>query len=220
MSIRDDLQKHLSPELYQQVVDALGDDFIYDQVPRTRLNRVIQQRDDARSAEATLREQLAGFTQQPNGGTGKSTTGGEPPKGNQPVDVEALTAQLQAQFQQQQDQAIKDIKVKYAGLDALRGAGCVDPELAWSLIDKSKLDIDASDKLTGIDEQIASMKEARAFLYGTSGSGGVPSGTGKTGGQSDPGATISKKDFLAMSTADQLKFKETNPEQFRQFMQF
>ena len=48
MSLLDTLKKNLSPEVFSAVQDALGDDFNYDVVPRSRLNKVIQQRDEAR----------------------------------------------------------------------------------------------------------------------------------------------------------------------------
>ena len=39
MSLYDSLRKALTPELFTQVTDALGDDFDYDVVPRARLNK-------------------------------------------------------------------------------------------------------------------------------------------------------------------------------------
>ena len=51
MSLKDTLRQKLTPELFTQVTDALGDDFNFDVVPRSRLNKVIGQRD-------TLKEQL------------------------------------------------------------------------------------------------------------------------------------------------------------------
>ena len=48
MSLLDTLKKNLTPEQLSAVQDALGDDFNYDVVPRSRLNKVIQQRDEAR----------------------------------------------------------------------------------------------------------------------------------------------------------------------------
>ena len=56
MSLYDTLRKSLTPELFTQVTDALGDDFDYDVVPRSRLNKVIKQRND-------LRNQFAGSPQ-------------------------------------------------------------------------------------------------------------------------------------------------------------
>ena len=91
MSLYDSLRKALTPELFTQVTDALGDDFDYDVVPRARLNKVIKQRND-------LRDQLAGNTQAQRGtsktdedddelNTGKSAE-------SKPVNVAELRAQL------------------------------------------------------------------------------------------------------------------------------
>ena len=60
MSLYDSLRKALTPELFTQVTDALGDDFDYDVVPRARLNKVIKQRNE-------LREELSGGSQSRSG---------------------------------------------------------------------------------------------------------------------------------------------------------
>ena len=213
MSVRDDLQKHLTPELFAQVVDALGDDFIYDQVPRSRLNRVIQQRDEARTENETLKLQLAGGTQPT--ATSKPTTQPATPA-TQQVNIEELKEQLSQQFKTEQEQAIKEVKIQYAGLDKLRQAGALDAELVWSLIDKSKVTLDDKGTLTGLDEQIPGLKEAKSFLFGEANS--VPSGTGKQGGSADPAQVVTKDAFSKMTTEEQLKFKESHPEQFKQFL--
>ena len=49
MSFLDTLRKNLTPELFTQVTDQLGDDFDFDLVPRSRLNKVIKQRNALRS---------------------------------------------------------------------------------------------------------------------------------------------------------------------------
>ena len=213
MSVRDDLQKHLTPELFAQVVDALGDDFIYDQVPRSRLNRVIQQRDEARTENETLKLQLAGGTQPT--ATSKPTTQPATPA-TQQVNIEELKEQLSQQFKTEQEQAIKEVKIQYAGLDKLRQAGALDAELVWSLIDKSKVTLDDKGTLTGLDEQIPGLKEAKSFLFGEANS--VPAGTGKQGGSADPAQVVTKDAFSKMTTEEQLKFKESHPEQFKQFL--
>ena len=70
MSIIERLKKNLSPEQYTAVMDALGDDFDFDLVPRARLNKVISQRN-------TLREQLASGLQT-DGDDGDDGEGNEP----------------------------------------------------------------------------------------------------------------------------------------------
>lgn len=219
MSFRDDLRNALTPELFEQVTEQLGDDFNYDVVPRTRLNKVIRQRNDLKDERDDALEQLSAFTQQ--GGNRKPNpqqlTQQQPHKEDEP-DLE----QLKAQYEQEKADAIKGIKIQYAGLDMLRQAQCCDPELAWGLIDQTKLSFDESgNKLVGIDEQITAMKEAKPYLYPSQTAGGrqgAVTGTGKTGGSSQQGTVTTKQDFLKLSYQEQLKFKEANPEIFKAFM--
>lgn len=215
MSLYDTLRKSLTPELFTQVTDALGDDFDYDVVPRFRLNKVIKQRNE-------LRDQLAGGTQ-PKGGSGKKGAGedddddyeGAPaPK---VVDEEAL----RKQYQKAQDDAVKAVKIQYAALDKLRAANAIDPELIWSsnALDKTKIDLDDNGNLTGLDDMLTELQKNKAHLFKVEG-GKPDKGTGKNeggeGGQGDTVVTL--EDFMKLPYEKQMEFKKANPEVFKSFM--
>ena len=217
MSLYDTLRKCLTPELFTTVTDALGDDFDYDMVPRARLNKVIKQRND-------LRDQLAKGPQPSGGKTGEDDDDDDDtgtPKGktkSEKVDIEAL----KKQWQQEQKDAVKEVKIQYAALEKLRAANVIDPDLIWtsSILDKSKIDLDDKGAITGLDEQLAQLKTDKAHLFKT-GAEGVPGGTGNEGGEGggDKGGTVStREDFLKLSIEDQLKFKQDHPEVFKTFL--
>ena len=139
MSLYDSLRKALTPELFTQVTDALGDDFDYDQVPRSRLNKVINQRNE-------LRDQLSGISQsQSSNSSNHESDEAEKQKATEQLDVEAL----KAQWLKEQGDAVKDVKLQYAALDKLRAAGAIDADLIWAagLIDKSKIQQDDEEYL-------------------------------------------------------------------------
>lgn len=217
MSLYDTLRKCLTPEQFTTVTDALGDDFDYDMVPRSRLNKVIKQRND-------LRDQLAKGSQLSGGKTGEDddddddagTLKGKPK--SEKVDIDAL----KAQWQKEQQDAVKEVKIQYAALEKLRAANVIDPDLIWSssVLDKSKIDLDDKGALTGMDDQLTQLKTDKAHLFKT-GTEGVPGGTGKDGGEGggDKGGTVSTRaDFLKLSIEDQLKFKQDHPEVFKTFL--
>ena len=225
MSLKDTLRQKLTPELFTQVTDALGDDFNFDVVPRSRLNKVIGQRD-------TLKEQLEAAVKgsQTSHGKGKSTDDDDDddfqmpdlskPKGK---DDKGLTQEeVQRQIAEATKNARTEMMVQFAGLDALRNANAVDPDLVFTLIDKSKLKLDDSGKLTGIEEQITALKASKPNLFpegdGKGGRKGTPSGTGKDGGSEKFETVKSKEDFLKLSTADQIKFKEAHPDVFKSYL--
>ena len=214
MSLYDTLRKCLTPELFTTVTDALGDDFDYDMVPRARLNKVIKQRKE-------LRDQLAKGPQPSGGKTGEDDDDDDDigtPKGktkSEKVDIEAL----KAQWQKEQKDAVKEVKIQYAALEKLRAANVIDPDLIWtsSILDKSKIDLDDKGAITGLDEQLTQLKTDKAHLFKTD----VPGGTGKEGGEGggDKGGTVStREDFLKLSVEDQLKFKQDHPEVFKTFL--
>ena len=200
MSFLDALKRSLTPEMYAQVTDALGDDFDYDLVPRTRLNKVIAQRN-------TLRDQLAGLSGEP-----------KPPKTDPdepdvpPVD----TAALEQKYKDQADEAIRGVKMQYAALSKLREAGVVDPEMVWSssVLDKTKITMDEHDKIIGMDEMLTQLKTDKAYLFKQT---TPPAGTGKDGGTQFEGVTT-RDAFLKLDVAQQIAFKQANPEIFKKFM--
>ena len=218
MSFYDDLRKSLTPELFTQVTDQLGDDFNFDLVPRSRLNKVVKQRN-------ALRDQLAEVSQ-PQGSKGKAP--GEdndddddfqmpPPKGKgKEVDVEAL----KAEWLKEQGNAVNEVKMQYAALEKLRAANAIDPELIWQagLIDKSKLTVEADGTVKGLDEAITELTKTRENLFNKSKGKDVPGGTGKDGGDQGFESVKTKEDFLKLSVEDQMAFKKANPEVFKSFL--
>ena len=207
MSLYDSLRKALTPELFTQVTDALGDDFDYDQVPRSRLNKVINQRNE-------LRDQLSGASQsQSSNSSNHESDEAEKQKAAEQLDVEAL----KAQWLKEQGDAVKDVKLQYAALDKLRAAGAIDADLIWAagLIDKSKIQQDDAGNITGLDEVIDDLVTNRKNLFVTQAQN-APSGTGKQGGEDSGFSTVSSRDeFLKLSYEDQIKFKAANPEVFK-----
>ena len=207
MSLYDSLRKALTPELFTQVTDALGDDFDYDQVPRSRLNKVINQRNE-------LRDQLSGISQsQSSNSSNHESDEGEKQKATEQLDVEAL----KAQWLKEQGDAVRDVKIQYAALDKLRAAGAIDADLIWAagLIDKSKIQQDDAGNITGLDEVIDDLVTNRKNLFVTQAQS-APSGTGKQGGEDSGFSTVSSRDeFLKLSYEDQMKFKAANPEVFK-----
>ena len=213
MSLYDSLRKALTPELFTQVTDALGDDFDYDVVPRARLNKVIKQRNE-------LRDQLAGNTQAQRG-TSKTDEDDDElntgkPADNKPVNV----AELKAQWQKEQDAAVKAVRLQYAALEKLRAANAIDPELIWSsnVLDKSKIDLDDKGQVTGMDDMLTQLQKDKAHLFKKA-SDGVPGGTGKDGGDDGKGGSVTtREDFLKLPIDKQIAFKQANPEVFKTFM--
>ena len=211
MSLLDTLKKNLTPEQLTAVQDALGDDFNYDVVPRSRLNKVIQQRDEARVELRKL--------------TGSGEEDGEGSEGGagKPSGASGFT-------QADLDKAVNDAKTthateianlhkRYAARAKLQDAKFVDPDLVLSagLIDLTKVTLDANGVVTGgLDDQISSLAQNKPYMV--NGSGGGQRGTGKQGGSDEFGSVTSKEEFLKLPTEKQIAFKQANPEVFKGFM--
>ena len=215
MSLLDTLKKNLTPEQLSAVQDALGDDFNYDVVPRSRLNKVIQQRDEAR-------RQLngAGTGGQDDDGDGGAGSGngagsGAAGKGFTQADIDAAVNAAKSTHEAE----IKQLRMNHAVLAKLQEQNFVDPNLILSagLIDTTKVTLDDNGVITGgLDDQLSSLAEARPYLKNASNGG--QRGTGKQGGSDEFGSVTSKGDFLKLSYEKQLEFKKANPEVFKGFL--
>ena len=214
MSLYDSLRKALTPELFTQVTDALGDDFDYDVVPRARLNKVIKQRNE-------LRDQFAGNTQTQRNATGSNEDGdeGEGSRGNNNA-PQVNIDELKAQWQKEKDAAVKAVRIQYAALEKLRADNVIDPELIWSsnVLDKSKIDLDDKGQITGMDDMLTQLQKDKAHLFKKA-TDGVPGGTGKESGDEDKGGSVTtREEFLKLPIDKQIAFKQANPEVFKTFM--
>ena len=213
MSLYDSLRKALTPELFTQVTDALGDDFDYDVVPRARLNKVIKQRNE-------LRDQLAGNTQAQRGTSKTDEDDDELNTGKSAESKPVNVAELRAQWQKEQDAAVKAVRIQYAALEKLRAANVIDPELIWSsnVLDKSKIDLDDKGQITGMDDMLTQLQKDKAHLFKKA-TDGVPGGTGKEGGDEGKGGSVTtREEFLKLPIDKQIAFKQANPEVFKTFM--
>lgn len=213
MTFLENLRKSLTPELFTQVQDALGDDFDWDLIPRSRLNKVIKQRNE-------LREQLAGKSQPQNSDSAEKDEDDDDNSKSSNNSKSVNVEELKKQWQKQQDDAVQAVKIQYAALEKLRAANAIDAELIWNanVIDKTKLSLDATGALVGMDDILTNLKKDKAHLFKADDKGGAPAGTGKDGG--DPFKGIATKaDFLKLDADKQIAFKEANPTLFKQFLQ-
>ena len=160
MSLLDTLKKNLTPEQFSAVQDALGDDFYYDVVPRSRLNKVIQQRDEARRQLNGAGSNGQGDDGDDGEGSGNGAGSGAAGKGFTQADIDAAVNAAKADHEKQ----LKQLRMNHAVLAKLQEQNCVDPNLILSagLIDTTKVTLDDNGVITGgLDDQLSSLAEAR-----------------------------------------------------------
>ena len=181
MTLLEKLREKLGTELMSQVEDAVGDDFDWDFVPRSRLNKVIGQRNALSIKVQNLTEAAAAEDDDEDldtKGAGKDAKGDK--KKNDGVDLEAIKSQHATELQ--------NVAKRYAVLDYLRAQGARDPKLVLSMLDMDKITLDESETLQGIEDQVAATKESHDYLFQTAGDD-VSAGTGKDGGSDEGNET-------------------------------
>lgn len=181
MSFKDTLKKNLTPEMFTSVVDALGDDFDYDMVPRTRLNKVIAQRNEAKA-------QLEGRSNDSHqdGDNGDGQQDGK--KGGQSSDDGSIEEQIN-QLKAQQAAEIEVLKKSYAVKDKLRTSKAIDPDLILKagLVDLEKVTFSKDGALEGIDDQISALTKNQGYLFNQGSGDDHKRGTGREGDDGDGG---------------------------------
>lgn len=157
------LRKNLPQDIMSQIEDVVGDDYDWDVVPRTRLNKVIAQRN-------SLQEQLDG-------------------KGNDvdlskyilKEDHEKALQDKETELTNTHNTALLNLRKQHAALEAMSAENVIDPQLLLDagLIKMDSLNFDDAGALTGLTEQLTPLKESKGHLFGKASKG--KAGTGKCG---------------------------------------
>jgi len=211
MSILKILREKLSSEDYTRILDAVGDDFDWDLVPRSRLTKVIKQRNELREL---LAEQPQAQTKGDSAGAGDDDDDREL---TSPAKTEAGAGAQQGginleEIEARHQQELNALRVRYSALDKLRAAGARDPELILNagLIDLTKAKVTKEGSVIwpeGDADPFMALKsdESRSYLFHSDDgqAGRAPRGTGKEGGVgSDDGVTIQEAWAAAQKSGD------------------
>ena len=140
----------ISEELAEKAASA-SEKELKDFVPRSRMNEEAQKRKNAEESLASVKAELDNL---------KSSAGD--------------SEQMKAQIKNLQDE-LKEKETQYAGeiaemkmSNAIRsglGDSAQDADLVISLIDRSKVILGDDGTVTGLDEQVKTLREAKPFLF-------------------------------------------------------
>lgn len=129
---------------------------------------------------------------------------------------EALQSQikeLQAAAKQRDDDYNKQLlnmKIDSAITKEVLQAGAMNESILTGLLDRSKITFD-NEQVTGIQEQIKSLKKTDPYLFKQDSIKGVTPGESK-----DKTEGITKEQFNKMSYLDRVKLQESDPELYSQ----
>ena len=192
MSLLVALKKRLAPELVTQIEDAIGDDFDWDLVPRSRLNAVVAQRNELRDQanKGPKNDILGDDGDDPDGLLGGKK--GSPAPATTPETVQALIDAAVKAERKIHEAQIGEINLRSAVLSKLREAGAIDAELIYDSpkFARKTLKFNDAQELEGMDEIVKGWQTSHPTLFGDA----VPAGTGKDGGGA--GAAGAAKDSV------------------------
>lgn len=171
MAFKDDLFKNLTAEQRTAIEDSVGDDFDWDLVPRSRLNKVIAQRNELRKAAG-----------KPS--ASKKKSGEDDGEDDADLYTQEQVDQMLADKQKEFDDANNAAKKQKAVVDFLKEKKAKDPMILINskLIDLDKASLGEDGKLTGLDDVVKSLATSHAYLFED-----VQKGTGKDGAGSGSG---------------------------------
>lgn len=210
MDDKMDLKELLGEALFNQVNEKLGDKKLAivndgNWFPKSKFDEVNEAKKQLESDLKNRDQQLTDLK--------KSVGDNE--------DLKKQIEQLQTDNKKKDDDyqtKLKDMAVTTAIKLAVAGE-VYDPDLLLSILDKSKIEIDENGNIkTGLDDQVKSLRESKAFLFvqkeGDPKFKGVNpvDGKDKGGGQKNP---WSKEHF---NLTEQGKILKSNPELAKQFI--
>ncbi|MBZ4662775.1 MAG: hypothetical protein JG776_457 [Caloramator sp.] len=162
-----DLKELLGEELYSKVKEKIGDKELIvndgSYIPKAKFDEINEQKKLYKQQADDLNRQLEDMKKQA--------------KGNE--ELQNQIQELQAKLQESENK-IKDVSLTAAIKMAAIKANAKDPDIVSMLIDKSKLNIKEDGSIEGLEEQLKSIAESKAFLFGEPqtkiGSGSNPAG--------------------------------------------
>jgi hypothetical protein len=152
-----DLKELLGEELYNQVIEKVGDKhkiaLVSDGnwIPKDKFNEINEAKKQLETDIKTRDQQLTDL---------KKSAGDH-------EELKKQIGQLQTENKTKDDDykaKIKDLSINSA-IKLTLGNDAHDSEMVAGLVDKSKLILGEDGKVTGLDEQIKSLRESKAFLF-------------------------------------------------------
>ena len=193
----------MTEELAAKVVEMSADE-MKGMIPKSRLDEVIAERDNAKNSNADLLKQLSAI-QKENG------------------DVQSLKDKIKEledgakEKEKTHAQEIQTMKINNAVDNALNGAKALNAKAVKALLNLEKAELAEDGTVKGLAEQIKALQEAddSKFLFGSS----APAMKGAKVGESasddvDKGMTIEK--FRKMTPAERYSYSLSNPNEYKQ----
>lgn len=180
-----DLKQLLGEELYNQVVEKLGDKKIMvddgNFIPKARFDKVNDQKKELETQLKTSSETIETLKKNNSDNETLQSTIGEHEKTIEKLKKEA-----------------EDKDFNYSLRDALKEAGCIDSRALEVYLTKENLKLEDG-KIVGLEEQLNSLKESKTYLFKDT----IPQDTGGLGNFNRNTATDGQTESLGERLAKQ-----------------
>lgn len=190
----------MTEELATAVVNLSAEE-MKGMIPKSRLDEVIAERDNAKKDHADVLKQLGALQKE---------TG----------DVQSLKDKIKEledtakESEKTHAAEIQTLKINNAVESALVGVKALNTKAVKALLNLENAELDEDGSVKGLAEQLTALQKSDAYLFGSS----VPNMKGAKIGESgnedgDKGMTVEK--FRKMSPADRYNYSITNPNEYK-----
>jgi hypothetical protein len=170
-------------------------------IPKTRLDEVITERDNAKKDHADVLKQL-GALQKESG------------------DVQSLKDKIQElqdnakEVEKTHAAEMQTLKINNAVDTALIGAKALNTKAVKALLNLEKAELDEDGSVKGLADQIKELQKSDSYLFGSSAPAMKGAKIGESGNEDgDKGMTIEK--FRKMSPSERYNYSISNPNEYK-----
>ena len=198
---KDELMKleGMTEDLATKIVEMSTEE-MKGMIPKTRLDEVIAERDNAKKDHADVLKQL-GVLQKDTG------------------DVQSLKDKIKEledgakEAEKTHAAEIKTLKINNAVDTALVGAKALNVKAVKALLNLDGAEIAEDGSVKGLAEQITALQKSDGYLFGSSAPSMKGAKVGEPSDEGDKGMTIEK--FRKMSPADRHNYAVSNPNEYK-----
>lgn len=191
----------MTEELAVQITEMSANE-MKGMVPKSRLDEVIAERDNAKNDHAEVLKQLGALQKE---------TGNVDELKQKITDLENTAKETHKTHEAE----IKQLKIDNAVETALLGAKALNTKAVKALLNMENAELQEDGTIKGLDDQIAKLQESDGYLFGSSKTQMRGAKNGESGNEEGEIGAMTLEKLRNMSPAERYNYSLSNPDEYK-----